>query len=292
VSDIAVTDDLESGFDFANQKSEPIDHKGQLYHTGLHLPRPGTASAFPDAAAAVPELSEADILTLIRDSGRTRRRKLFGPDKIGDQKSKSSCNGFAAAFSLARARVLAGQDWVRLSGAAVYAPINGNRDQGSMLDDGMRVIQERGAPTEARVPWDRIFMSQIPADAWEEAAKYKAFECYQTRDKMRFLSGLALGWVGVVAVHAGNNFMQLSAAGVAGADRGPGNHAVGVDDLVEVDGVPHADMFNSWTANWGDQGRCYLNWERHLAQTTQWHSFYLLRGSTLSPDNAQPPVAG
>jgi hypothetical protein len=47
--------------------------------------------------------------------------------------------------SLAKARYLAGQDWIELSGEFVYSKINDNRDQGALLDDGMEALKEFGA---------------------------------------------------------------------------------------------------------------------------------------------------
>lgn len=232
---------------------------------------------------AVPEPFTGDVFDLTVEGDHS-----FVAEGVGVH----NCNGWACARALARARVLAGQEWVPLSGAAVYAQINGGRDQGSMLDDGMRELQTKGTVSETVVPADRIYLNQIPASVWAEALKYLGFECYQTGSKALLLSGLALGWVGVVAVHVGNNYMRLNAEGVAGVDRGPGNHAVCVDDaIIGSSGRPLIDSPGSWGPEWGDQGRCYFDYDAHLAQTSNYHRFFLVRGATLNPDNPQPPAA-
>lgn len=270
-----------------------IEWNGRSLGTGLLLPPQNLMSAFPQAETAVRRLTRQERAELFTDPARQAGRKRFGPDWIRNQGSKSSCNGFAAAWALARARVNGGQQRQNLSGAGLYSLINGNRDAGSMLDDGMLAMQQTGVPPEEFAGPDQIFRNQIRPEAWPAAGRFRALECVQTRDQELFFSGLALGWVGVVAVHAGPNFNRLDARGVAGADSGPGNHAVGVDDGAIVNGDEVADCFNSWSVDWGADGRCYLSWRRHLAATTVYHAFYLIRdaGDDSQSSGDDPPAA-
>lgn len=260
--------------------NETIELNGQTFGLGLQLPPVGFVSSFPVFEQSVVPWSESDIAEMAK-SGLADGRKKYDESWIKNQNDKGSCNGFAAASALSRARVARGLSRVDLSGAYLYSLINGGQDRGSMLDDGMKAVQERGVATEATVQWSQIYPSlydRAKADA--EAAKYKGFECYQTRSKESLFTGLAMGFVGVVAVHAGNNFMRADAAtGIVGADGGPGNHAVLVDGLAFEGGQLVATGANSWGLGYGVRGRMNLVWERHLTQPNQYHAYYLYRST-------------
>lgn len=258
--------------------------------TGLQTPT-SLATAFPLYEDAGPMLTDAQIADAAK-SGAMRGKGRFGDDWVGNQRDKGSCNGWAGAKSLQRARVRRGLPRVNLSGAYLYSLINGGSDNGSMLDAGMAAIQSRGIATEETVPWDRIYPSlydRAKADA--EASKNKGFECYAVRSRQALFSALAVGFDCVVAVHADNGFMALDSDGVAGGGNGPGNHAVLCDGLYwsARRGRPVGDGVNSWGLSYGDRGRMGLDWNAHFAPTTQYHVFYAIRSTTDGGDS--PPAA-
>ena len=264
---------------------------GEMFFTGLQTPavRPLRFEAY---AESQPVLTVEQIRDAISDPERTRRREMFGgPNWIKNQGSRGSCNGYAAAKALERARVLRGLEHVPLSGEYVYAGINGGRDQGSMLDDGLDWIVKNGAAPESMVPHQEFLWNRIPQAAKNEAARFRAFECYRVDTEIELASGLALGFVGVVAVHAGNSYMRLDANGVRGASSGPGNHAVGVDDVRVLNGEFQFDEFGSWGLNNGQGGYAFLTWNRHLRTTIQYHAFYLIRATTDDPKQDNPKAA-
>jgi hypothetical protein len=193
--------------------------------------------------------------------------------------SGNSCNGYATAGALSRARHLRGiQDGLILSGAFPYSRMNGGRDNGSALSDGLKVIEQYGSCPESLVPWSMIYKNQQPANAEAEAAKHKGLVCYAAGTIQGLRTGLAKGFVAIVAVHAGGNFQRLDSRGIAGADSGGGNHAVHVDDLCIVSGKEVFDMANSWGTGYGTEGRAYLT-KDSLSQPWNNHTAYLI-GST------------
>lgn len=220
----------------------------------------------------------------------TKGRSRFDSSWIMDQRSHGSCNGYAGASALSRARVRRMLPRVDLSGAYLYSLINGGRDDGSMLDDGMREVQN-GLATRETVGWDAIYPSRYDrAKAKAEAARFKAHECYQLRTQEELFSALMADFDCVVAVHVGNSFMRLDGDGVCGGDRGPGNHAVCVDGFTVLrDGTLCADLANSWNLTFGDQGRGWLTWSRHFAQTVGPHGFYAIRSASDDPEGDNPP---
>lgn len=265
---------------------------GSQRGTGLIASPLLNASVFRDYVDVGPMLSKDDIIAAAK-TGKYRGRDRFDESFTDDQKNHGSCNGFAGAWALTRARIRRGLPRVDLSGAYLYSLINGNRDQGSTLDAGMAALTLRGCCTRQRVGWDQVFRSDYnTSEADAEAANYKAFECYRVTTEEELFSGLINGFDAVVAVHANNSFNKLDSRGVAGVGNGPGNHAV-LNDGVWWDGELIGDGNNSWGRSWGDKGRMGMTWRNHFQYTTRYHPFYLIR-STLDPkqeDNPPPDAA-
>lgn len=260
--------------------------------TGLQIPI-STSTAFIAYEQVGPMLSMPDIIDLAKQGGRTRGRQRFPADRfISNQRSTNACQGHASANAVTRARVRRGLEYVRLSGAYAYSLVNGGRDRGSVLEDGMQACEIHGYATEETVPWDKIFPHLYNVGkARAEAARFKAREVYAVRSELALFSALASGFDCVVAVHADNGFMSLDSRGVALGGNGPGNHAVCCDDLWydETTRELIADHANSWGTSYGDQGRAGLTWKRHLSKTTPYHVFYAIRGTIDDPEAPQPP---
>lgn len=215
-------------------------------------------------------------------------RNYFTPEWIGNQGSYGSCNGYAGAKALQRARVKRRLNFIKLSGEGLYAQINGNEDNGSQLVDGMVTIGKTGIPTEEVVPpRSKIYVSQFPSNWKEVASHYKAEEAYALMDEEDLITALVLGFDVVVAVHVGNNWTSMNADGVIPYSPGPGNHAVGVDDIRYKNNRFEFEHYGSWGTSIHANGRAFLTWEGHLKSTRQYHGFYAIR-STI--DDKQEPV--
>lgn len=259
---------------------------GEPVGLGLNLDPRGTSApsmfqSFEDVFAAQVQDMTVEQLTKLAQDPAYDGRKKFDPSYIADQKSHGSCNGYAGARALTRARVRRNLPKVLLSGAYLYSLMNGGRDEGSFIEDGVKATVA-GCATEATVNWDQIYPSKYDrAKAQAEAAKYKALETdiYTVSTAIGFLTGLALGFDGVCAVHVQNRFMRLGADGIAGVDAGPGNHAVGCDGITYAGGQVCGTGFNSWNLQYGDQGRMLLS-PAHWAQTLRYTKFYLIRSTT------------
>lgn len=258
---------------------------GRTVGTGL-LPddRPNTFRTWADYC---PVLTLEMIGALLEVT--TPSRVLFDDSWIRNQGQRGSCNGYAGASALSRCRALRGQTPVILSGEFLYASINGGRDVGSMLADGMKSLMENGTCPEDLVPHEEYRFDRISEEAKKAAGNFKALECYRVDTEQELASGLALGFIGVVAVHVGRNFLP-DANGIVYESQGVGNHAVCVDGLRIVGGECQFDMPNSWGTSWGDNGRGFLTWRRHLASTSSRHAFYLIRSATDDPDSDNPPA--
>lgn len=258
------------------------------YFTGCQVPerKPQRLALYEDSQ---PMLSVEEIRELVSSENRTPARKRFPADKwIRSQGSRGSCNGYAGAWALSRARVMAGLDFVALSGEFLYSMINGGRDSGSMLDDGMKAIQERGVAREELVRHESYLWSQMSEQARQDANRFKAFEAYRVDSELGLASGLALGFIGVVAVHASNSWSSLN-GGISRRSLGPGNHAVVCQD-VAFNGRLLFDIANSWGRSWGSDGHTWNTWDDHLVEPNKYHDFYLIRGVTDDPEGNSPKI--
>lgn len=249
---------------------------------------------FTKAADAIPMLTGDEIRVVLAGKPSAHSRRVeFGPEWIGDQSRFGACNGWSTAKTLERLRWLRGiRPRVKLSGADAYSQMNGGRDNGSALADGMLIVQRNGVAPEELVRVDQIFDRQISAAARESRSRFKGFECYAVDDELELASGLVLGFVAVVAVHVARGFDSLDGEGCPRSGNGRGNHSVGVDDVrLTSSGELQFEMFNSWNTSWGDQGRCRLTWNRHLRETVRYHRFFLMRSATDDPQGDNPPAA-
>jgi hypothetical protein len=267
-----------------------IDDVGEPRKLGTLPILPGfTTSIKAYADSGKPMFTKAELIANA-ESRDTRGRTKFDPSWIMDQKSHGSCNGFAEAAAGSRSRVRRGLKKILLSGAYAYSLMNGGHDDGSVLKDGMERSQITGIATADTVPWDAIYPSRYDrAKADAEAARFKMAECYTLMSELEYFSALAANFDVVQAVHVGNTFQRLNTNGIAGSDRGQGNHSTSADGYTVVNGELAADMVNSWNLSFGEQGRCWITWARHLAQTVQYHGFYAIRTAIDDPSGTNPP---
>lgn len=259
-----------------------------LVGTGLWIPdqRPEAKLKLRDTLTT--RLDRQDIAEILSDPTRLPARQLFPAQEwIRSQGNRGSCNGYACSWALARARKLRGLPHVPLSGEFIYARINGGRDQGSMLDDGLEAIRDVGCAPEDLVPRLEYLWRRISPEARAAAARFKGYELLGVDSEEELAAGIALGGVAVVAVQFGGRMQQLDRHGVAGAHRGPGNHSVGVDDIRIRGTRIEFDFFNSHGLRYGQQGRAWLNWDQHFAQPNRYHQFFIIRAALDDPQDDQ-----
>lgn len=256
------------------------DETGEERRCGSLTIPPGMVSAFADYSSVVTPYDDSDIRKLITDRNRVPSRVTFDAKWTQNQRSHGSCNGYLVAQLVAKMRWLTGtrtQDAVLFSGAYAYSKMNGHQDRGSILEDGVKVACEKGLPPESLVPWDQIYPELQPRNADEEAKKNLGFNPLRTTDFQQVRTALAQQIPVGVAVQAGRNFQTANSKGIAGSDRGMGNHAVVADDLVIIDGHEYADVHNQWGNAFGStgNGRVYLPFDSFV-ETIRHHYFYIL----------------
>lgn len=273
-----------------------IPYHGGVLRTGTLVP-PVNTSTLPllSSAPGFKLWTEQQIRDYVKAKPYRRRQQFSGSGWILNQANRGSCNCAAATGALRRAMTLGGRNEVpQLSWEFLYAQLVDGNDVGSMLDDGMQAIQKVGIPPldPAKHPLNKhIRKRDYSPEEYAAAKSFVALQCYQTDEKLEMMTALcSMPAAGVVAVHVGSNFTNLDKKGYVGVDRGPGNHAVGVDDVVlDEDGQLALDHFGSWSDKMHDSGYGLLSWERHLAETNRNHKFYVIAAAS-NPADGGPVV--
>jgi len=238
-------------------------------------------------------LTPDEIRRLLSDSQRKKAREIWGPNRVKDQDGIGACQGYASASAVEKARELSGQPYVELSGDFAYSLVNGGRDRGSLLIDGFRAAQKYGyapANTPGLVRWE-YRRDRMPAAAFTAAKAFRGFEGFTCDTQQQFASAIALGFVGVVAVHVSGNYSRMDSNGISLGGNGVGNHAVCVDDIVWDANLGDFkyDSPNSWKRTWGVEGRAYYTFERHFRETIRRHKFYVFPTASIDSGADNPP---
>jgi len=222
----------------------------------------------PGKFKALPKFSDHFSVMHRADWFEVNRRAVFAAFGTFDQNGHGSCVGNGWAMGMSKARVLAGMKPVLLSPAWFYSLINGNSDNGAIISDGLDAGLNVGCCTFATVGQDPIYQSRMPSAAKAEAARFKLSRAFQVNSYDEIITALLMPkpMIPVYGYQVGRSFQSFDRYGVAGHDRGPGNHCNHADGVVKLpDGRWVLDDHNSWDSSWGPfgNGRVYID-EDHL----------------------------
>lgn len=203
-----------------------------------------------------------------------------------------NCNGHAAATAAELSRAMQGYAYVPLSAWWVYGRLVNGRDRGSNIMDALALCSKDGVAPESTVDYGD-FSGRYP-DAAQSAA---------SRFRIEIGKSLGQNWeaiVTAVALRRGVNLSvratggwsgRLDASGCPPVGRGPCNHAVMVGAGLKR--LPNGEwlirMANSWNANWGDGGFCWLS--RAHIESTSWFEAYEVTAVAADPQDVHPIAA-
>lgn len=194
---------------------------------------------------------------------------------VHNQRDIGQCNCDATAAAVEGERAIQGLPEVRLSAADLYDRINGGRDQGSLLEDAMAEMLQRGIGTAATcgLVWQRDYRGPAPA---AERARYKALEVSLLPTFDHVFSAAVSGRRLISGIMWANSYMQVDADGwLPPADRQAGGHAVmgykaagrKLRSGRTQYGIYHQ---NSWTTGYGVGGRMVLPEEAYRGPVGGW----------------------
>jgi hypothetical protein len=226
---------------------------------------------------------------------RSRWKELIaalppGPDAwylppTHDQDGAGMCNCSATAGALEASRGKQGLPYVSLSGGDLYHRICGGSDRGSMLEDGLRESMAVGIASTTVVPymdWQRSHPEAAP-----DRARFRVLEAFLCPTFDHCFSAALEGFDLISGVMWYNNYKVDSEGWLPRQGRGGGGgHAVhGYKPAVRGDtfGIWHQ---NSWTSQWGLQGRCVFPEDMYEGPVGGW---WAVRSVTTEPDDTPAP---
>ncbi|NQT11906.1 MAG: hypothetical protein HQ582_04100 [Planctomycetes bacterium] len=195
----------------------------------------GALEGVPPFREKMPTLSEDEIRDLLpkQDGLRQFIPPCHGEkDKQGilNQKSVGSCAAEALSQAISVLRVSKGLPWVELNPYGLYHFSGGGDDNGSTLDENIRLAMSIGVPP-ADV-WSRAMgYATRPSEAALEAAHhYRPLEVWDAGSTLEMLTGLVSGY----GVYYGSDY-----------------HA---KLYVRAKSMQEGTYANSWDYTWGDNG--------------------------------------
>jgi hypothetical protein len=202
-----------------------------------------------------------NVPSIPRDQWRNVNLEAFLPP-VHDQDGIGACNAFASITATEAGRKQAGLPYVPLSPAFLYGAINGGRDQGSMLEDGLAWMTEKGTvkvDTVGYLAWQTGRRNMSNPTFLAEAKGYRVIEAYECPTFAHVASALQQGFFIVEGLLWYNNFTPDREGWLPSRGTGrPGGHALCGYGLVQRNGVWGIRTRNSWGASWGIGGNCVI----------------------------------
>jgi hypothetical protein len=179
---------------------------------------------------------------------------------VHDQDGRGQCNASATCTCIEGSREIAGQSYDYLSAGDLYSQINGGRDQGSTLEDGLAAALHNGVATVKLVPyvWDGRNHGRDSA-VTAERMKYRVTEAYLCPTFDHLASALQQGFLVVHGLMWRDNFKPDSDGWLPTQGRGgAGGHALCGYGLAARNGSWGIKTRNSWGVTWGMGGNCVI----------------------------------
>lgn len=222
-----------------------------------------------------------------RDKWKPISLKTFS-GAIKDQDGVGACNAFATVTATETAYGLCRIPCPPLSTGYLYGNINGQRDQGSLLEDAIEWMNKYGtvpASVVGMLDWQK---SKWPANAAAIALNYRVLEWWWCPTFDHFASALQYGFAGNIGMMWGsgdnpnaNGYLPDRATGRAGG------HAIAVDGLC-YDAGWGLELPNSWSPGWGVQGRFKLS-ETRVKNEVGNFGWFVVRAINIPSDAASLP---
>ena len=178
---------------------------------------------------------------------------------IKNQGNSGSCNAAATVYAIEGARRFQGLPDVKLSFGHLYGKINGQRDQGSMLEDGLQESMKGGVASAKVVPEGEWHSGRWPSNAPLDALLYRVQEAFWCPSFEHQASAIQSGFFLITGIMWYGNYEPDEDGWLPERGTGrPGGHALCRDGLAFRDGKWGLDGPNSWSPDWGKDGRCVI----------------------------------
>lgn len=181
---------------------------------------------------------------------------------IWDQGTTSACVGMATTAGMQVGRMQSGRSFLEFNPYFVYGLINGGRDNGAMISDGLRALREFGTCVKNALPRGMMYKRQFPQTAFANAKQNRLGQVLRCGNFNEICSAITLGFVCPLGIMVDGNFPRINSEGVSpvASGRGGGGHAIlGV-------GLKKSRRYgwlikiqNSWGRSFGIKGYSYIH---------------------------------
>lgn len=181
---------------------------------------------------------------------------------IWDQAMTSSCVGQGTTAGMQICYMQSGRPLTEFNPYFCYGLINGGRDAGAMISDGLKALMQYGTCFKADLQPGMMFRNQFPQKAFDNAKRFKLVQAYKCGNFNDICSAITLGFVCPLGIYVDQNFSRLDGEGVAGMPssmQGGGHCILGM-------GLKKSSRYgwlikiqNSWGHRFGINGYAYIH---------------------------------
>jgi hypothetical protein len=244
---------------------------GYVYKLGNRLPELGKLKAEWPLYGSVPS---APLIP--RGDWPKYAAKAFTPNphlpSVHDQNGYGMCNASATCAAMEYCRAVQGLKFVKLSAGHLYGRINGGRDQGSLLEDGLEAAMKVGVATVGACPY--LQWRSRPPGSDEQARHFRVLESFLCPTFDHVFSAVCMGFGMITGIRWYDNFTPNEQGWLPRAGRGRwGGHAIfGHTPVVDESDPGHfgVEHTNSWTERYGKQGRFVIGEEHYSGPVGGW----------------------
>jgi hypothetical protein len=181
---------------------------------------------------------------------------------IWDQGMTSSCVGQGTTAGIQICYMQSGRPLTEFNPYFVYGLINGGRDAGAMISDGLKALMQFGTCFKNDLQPGVMFRNQFPQQAFNNAKRFRLAQAYKCGNFEDICSAITLGFVCPLGIYVDQGFSRLDNEGVAGtpsSNQGGGHCILGM-------GLKKSSRFgwlikiqNSWGTRFGINGYAYIH---------------------------------
>lgn len=179
-----------------------------------------------------PRFSSRSVAPMDSSQWREIDLEWYG-DPIKDQRSTSSCVSQGCTSGMEYNWMQSGRPLIEFNPYFVYGLINGGRDAGAMISDGLKALMQYGICLKNDLPPGAMFQNQFPQKAFNNAKRFKLTQAYRCDTFEEICSAITLGFVCPLGILVGSNFGYLDNDGVAPLPNGGGGgHCVMPNSII------------------------------------------------------------
>lgn len=181
---------------------------------------------------------------------------------IWDQAMTSSCVGQGTTAGMQICYMQSGRPLTEFNPYFCYGLINGGRDAGAMISDGLKALMQYGTCPKNDLPAGVMFQNQFPQQAFVNAKRFRLAQAYKCSNFEEICSAITLGFVCPLGIYVDQNFSRVDSEGVAGTPTGMqgGGHCILGMGLKKSSRYGWMiKIQNSWGTRFGVNGHAYIH---------------------------------